>query len=452
MYQVNKDTPLDAKLIKKAIDYNEKRRTRFDTLDDYYMGKQAITTREKVETLMNNKLVTNHAKYITDMMVGYLLGNPVDYQVNDGIDIQPVLDAYKRQTIENIDVEIAKECSIFGIKYEYVYADEEANPCSVTLDVRNTIMIYDDTLVHNELYAINYRPIYKNPEDKEPDHYDVIVATDKEIIKYELAGNGGNAKEIDREQHAFGAVPIIEYDNNKEYSGDFESVISLIDAYNLIQSDRVNDREQLVDAILCFYGMKFDADQMADLKEKRALSNIPTDGKVEYLTKAINEGDVDVLRKTIEKDIHKISMVPDMSDEKFAGDSSGVAIRYKLLAFEQAVKNKERFFEKGLMKRFELYSHFLSVKSKMKEVSKEDVDAVFKRNLPSNDYETSQMIVNLDGIVDRELLASQLSFVKDASETIEIAEKEDSEAIKDDGYNANEFGNNVDESEEDVNE
>lgn len=452
MYQVNKDTPLDAKLIKKAIDYNEKRRTRFDTLDDYYMGKQAITTREKVETLMNNKLVTNHAKYITDMMVGYLLGNPVDYQVNDGIDIQPVLDAYKRQTMENTDVEIAKECSIFGIKYEYVYADEEANPCSVTLDVRNTIMIYDDTLVHNELYAINYRPIYKNPEDKEPDHYDVIVATDKEIIKYELAGNGGNAKEIDREQHAFGAVPIIEYDNNKEYSGDFESVISLIDAYNLIQSDRVNDREQLVDAILCFYGMKFDADQMADLKEKRALSNIPTDGKVEYLTKAINEGDVDVLRKTIEKDIHKISMVPDMSDEKFAGDSSGVAIRYKLLAFEQAVKNKERFFEKGLMKRFELYSHFLSVKSKMKEVSKEDVDAVFKRNLPSNDYETSQMIVNLDGIVDRELLASQLSFVKDASETIEIAEKEDSEAIKDDDYNANEFGNNVDESEEDVNE
>lgn len=452
MYQVNKDTPLDAELIKKAIDYNEKRRTRFDTLDDYYMGKQAITTREKVETLMNNKLVTNHAKYITDMMVGYLLGNPVDYQVNNDIDIQPVLDAYKRQTIENIDVEIAKECSIFGIKYEYIYADEEANPCSVTLDVRNTIMIYDDTLVHNELYAINYRPIYKNPEDKEPDHYDVIVATDKEIIKYELAGNGGNAKEIDREQHAFGAVPIIEYDNNKEYSGDFESVISLIDAYNLIQSDRVNDREQLVDAILCFYGMKFDADQMADLKEKRALSNIPTDGKVEYLTKAINEGDVDVLRKTIEKDIHKISMVPDMSDEKFAGDSSGVAIRYKLLAFEQAVKNKERFFEKGLMKRFELYSHFLSVKSKMKEVSKEDVDAVFKRNLPSNDYETSQMIVNLDGIVDRELLASQLSFVKDASETVEIAEKEDSEAIKDDDYNANEFGNNVDESEEDVNE
>ena len=423
MYQVNKDTPLDATLIKDAIDYNEKRRTRFDTLDNYYMGEQAITAREKQETLMNNKLVVNHAKYITDMMVGYLLGNPVDYQVNDGVNIEPILSAYKRQTMENIDVEIAKECSIFGIKYEYVYSDEDANPCSVTLDVRNTIIIYDNSLVHKKMYAINYRPIYKNPKDKTPDYYDVLAFTDKEIIKYKLSGSKGDAKELSREQ----------------------PVMSLIDAYNLVQSDRVNDREQLVDAILCFYGMKFDADQMAELKIKRALSNIPQDGKVEYLTKAINEGDVDVLRKTIEKDIHKISMVPDMTDENFAGDSSGVAIRYKLLGFEQAVKNKERFFEKALMERFKLYNQFLSVKSKMSIVPTEEVDAVFKRNLPSNDYETSQMIVNLDGIVDRELLASQLSFVKDASETVAIAEKEDVEPLKDDDYNANDYTDNNEE-------
>ena len=41
------------------------------------------------------------------------------------------------------------------------------------------------------------------------------------------------------EPHAFGKVPIIEYKNNPEFLGDFEPVISLIDAYNLLQSDRV---------------------------------------------------------------------------------------------------------------------------------------------------------------------------------------------------------------------
>ena len=443
MYQVPKDTTTTAELIKKVIDFNEKRRARFDQLDQYYLGQQLILSREKPDTLFNNKVMVNHAKYIVDTTTGYLLGNPVDYQVNDNINIEPLLDAYKAQTMENTDFELAKGCGIFGMNYEYVYANEESEPCSVTLDVRNTIIVYDDSMVHNKLFGVTYRPVFKDAKDQRPDAYEIVVATDKELIHYRMDFNGTSLDETDREPHFFGKVPIVEYKNNSEMLGDFEPVLSLIDAYNLIQSDRVNDREQLVDAILCFYGMDFDDEQMSELKLKRALSGIPTDGKVEFLTKAINEGDVDVLRKTIEADIHKISMVPNMSDANFVGNASGVAIRYKLLAFEQTVKNKERFFEKALMERFELYSHYLSVKSKMTEVKKEDVDAVFKRNLPSNDFETSQMIANLRGIVDDELLVAQLSFVDDASDTVAIAKEQAGEAMKDDEYAANNFGNDA---------
>lgn len=443
MYQVPKDTTITAELIKKVIDFNEKRRARFDQLDQYYLGQQLILSREKPDTLFNNKVMVNHAKYIVDTTTGYLLGNPVDYQVNENINIEPLLDAYKAQTMENTDFELAKGCGIFGMNYEYVYANEESEPCSVTLDVRNTIIVYDDSMVHNKLFGVTYRPVFKDAKDQRPDAYEIVVATDKELIHYRMDFNGTSLDETDREPHFFGKVPIVEYKNNSEMLGDFEPVLSLIDAYNLIQSDRVNDREQLVDAILCFYGMDFDDEQMSELKLKRALSGIPTDGKVEFLTKAINEGDVDVLRKTIEADIHKISMVPNMSDANFVGNASGVAIRYKLLAFEQTVKNKERFFEKALMERFELYSHYLSVKSKMTEVKKEDVDAVFKRNLPSNDFETSQMIANLRGIVDDELLVAQLSFVDDASDTVAIAKEQAGEAMKDDEYAANNFGNDA---------
>lgn len=443
MYQVPKDTKITAELIKKVIDFNEKRRPRFDMLDGYYVGRQSILTREKPDTRINNKVMINHAKYIVDLATGYLLGSPIDYQVNDGINIDPVLEAYKAQTMENTDFELAKGCGIFGMDYEYVYANEEAEPRSVTLDVRNTIIVYDDTMVHNKLFGVTYRPVFKDDKDQQPDKYEIIVATDKEIINFSMNFNGNTLEETGREAHFFGKVPIIEYKNNGELLGDFEPVISLIDSYNLIQSDRVNDREQLVDAILCFYGMEFDEEQMTELKLKRALSGIPSDGKVEFLTKTINETDVDVLRRNIEQDIHKISMVPNMSDENFVGNASGVALRYKLFAFEQATMNKERFFEKALMERFELYSHYLSVKSKMAEVKKEDVDAVFKRNLPSNDYETSQMITNLRGLVDDELLAAQLSFVDDASETVAIAKEEAGEMPKDDEYAANDFGNDA---------
>lgn len=439
MYTLPKGTKITNSILNDVIAYNERYKNRYKMLEDYYIGKQAIMSRAKEDRLKNNKVMVNHAKYITDTNVGYLLGTPVDYQVSKGYEIDPILDAYKKQTINDLDSEIAKDVSIFGLQYEYVYANENAEPRSCEIDNKNAIIVYDDTVEHNKLFGIIYREIKEGDTFK---YWDVIYVDDKQIINYK-----SNDKTLSREgkiqPHKFGKVPLIAYKNNPELLGDYEPVISLIDAYNLLQSDRVNDKEQLVDAILCLYGMDFDDDQAEMLKESRMLANIPTDGRVDYLVKTLQEGDVDILRQNIENDIHKISMVPNMSDANFVGNSSGVAIRYKLLAFEQNIKNKERYMEKGLMERFELYNNYLTALSKMSEVPIEEVDAVFKRNLPSNDFEISQMINNLADYVDAETLISQLSFIKDASEIVELKKKEDEAKPKtpyDELFNNNQIG------------
>lgn len=436
MYTLSKDTKITNKVLNDVIAYNEKYKSRYEMLENYYLGKQAICDREKEDRLKNNKVMVNHAKYITDTNIAYLLGNPVDYQVNKSrngkplYDIQPILNAYKSQTINDLDSEIAKDISIFGKQYEYVYANENAEPRSCEVDNKNTIIVYDDTVEHNKLFGINYRAIYDGDTFK---YYEIIYA-DKNVKRTYKSYSKSLRQEGKEEPHAFGDVPFIEYKNNPEFLGDFEPVISLIDAYNLLQSDRVNDKEQLVDAILCMYGMDFDDHQAEMLKESRMLADIPSDGRVEYLVKTLQENDVDILRQNIENDIHKISMVPNMSDENFANNSSGVAIRYKLLSFEQNIKNKERYMERGLMERFKLYNNFLVTKSKMQEVPIEEVDAVFKRNLPSNDLEISQMINNLSDLVDAETLISQLSFIKDASEIVELKKLEEDAKPKD-SYN-----------------
>ena len=427
MYTLPKNTKITNQILNDVIEYNEKYKNRYVMLAGYYMGIQAIMSRTKEDRLKNNKVMINHAKYITDTNVGYLLGNPVDYQVSNGYDIQPLLDAYKKQTINDLDSEIAKDVSIFGLQYEYVYANENAEPKSCEIDNRNAIIVYDDTVEHNKLFGLIYRPIFKGETFK---YWEIVYCDDKVVRTYKSYSKSLN--QVGKDQpHKFGKVPMIQYKNNPELLGDFEPVITLIDAYNLLQSDRVNDKEQLVDAILCMYGMDFDEEQAEMLKDSRMLANIPVDGRVEYLVKTLQEGDVDVLRKNLESDIHKISMVPNMSDENFVGNSSGVAIRYKLLAFEQNIKNKERYMEKGLMERFELYNNYLVAISKMSEVPVEEVDAVFTRNLPSNDYEVSQMINNLADFVDSETLISQLSFIKDASEIVEAKKKEDEAKPKD---------------------
>ena len=436
MYTLPKNTVITYQILNDVIAYNERYKKRFEMLENYYLGRHGILERKKDDRLSNNKVVVNHAKYITDTNVGYLLGNPVDYQVSEGVDIQPVLDAYKKQTINDLDSEIAKDVSIFGLQYEYVYANETAEPKSCETDNKNTIIVYDDTVEHNKLFGLIYRPIYNGKKFK----YWEIIFVDKKVKRVYESYSKSLRQVGEDEPHAFGDVPIICYKNNPELMGDFEPVISLIDAYNMLQSDRINDKEQLVDAILCLYGATLDEEQAEQLHESRMISDLPTDSKLEYLIKTLQEGDVDILRQTIETDIHKISMTPNMSDQNFVGNSSGVAIRYKLLAFEQNIKNKERYMEKGLMERFKLYNHFLFTQSKMAIVPVEDVDVVPKRNLPSNDYEISQMINNLTDLVDAETLISQLSFIKDASEIVALKKKEDKGKPKAPYNDA--FGNN----------
>lgn len=419
MYTIPKNTVITAELINDIIKYNDSYIPRYKKLERYYIGKHDILDRKRNDASKNNKVVINHAKYITDTNVGYLLGNPVDYQANMEYNVDEVLKTYNKQTISDLDTEIAKDLSIYGIQYEYVYANENAEPKSCEIDNCNAVVVYDDTVEHNKLFGIIYKPVYKGTKVL---NYEVIYCDDKKIITYNC--NNKALTLIDEKIHNFGKVPLIEYKNNPEYMGDFETVISLIDAYNMLQSDRINDKEQLVDAILCLYNMDFTPEQAELLKESRMLSSIPENGKVEYLTKQLQETDVDILRKNIERDIHKISMTPNMSDENFVGNSSGVSLRYKLLAFEQNIKNKSRYMEKGLKERFELYNNFLSTNSKMEHIPVEEVDVIFTRNLPSNDFETSQMINNLLDLVDRETLISQLSFIKDASDIIEAKDSE----------------------------
>ena len=84
MYTLPKDTVITNRVLNDVIAYNERYKKRFEMLERYYLGQHGILGREKDDRLSNNKVVVNHAKYITDTNVGYLLGNPVDYQTGEG--------------------------------------------------------------------------------------------------------------------------------------------------------------------------------------------------------------------------------------------------------------------------------------------------------------------------------------------------------------------------------
>lgn len=408
--------------IRAAVDELRNRQPRYEQLHDYYIGNVPILYRQmQSDAAKNNKLVNNFASYIADIGNDFLLGNPVDYQAPDDIDIKEIMDNYRAQGISDIDSDLGLDAEIYGVAYDLTFTNEKSEAKTVQIDTRNTIMVYDDSVEHRELFAVTCAD--KQNEKKEITG-DVTVYTDSEIITGQLTGDTWT--ETSRTQHFFAKVPVTAYINNKDQMGSFEMVIGLIDAYNVLQSDRVNESEQLADAILMLKGCTLSDENAENLREKRLLTSVPTDGDAKYITKPLNEADSDLLKKAIADDIHKFSKTPNLSDQNFVGNSSGVALSYKLLAFEETTKTRERHFEKGLKKRISLYWN-LENKLKNRETNDEiaKVDVVFNRALPKNDYETSQMINNLTGIVKPEILVKQLSFVDNAEQALIEEEPEE---------------------------
>lgn len=408
--------------IAKAVKELESRKARYEQLHNYYIGNQEILNRTlSSEAAKNNKLVNNFASYIADVSANYLLGNPVDYLVPNDLDlkIDGIMQRYAEQTMSDLDAQIALDAAIYGVAYDLTFTDEDSEANTVQVDPRNTLVVYDDSVQHRELFAINCAQV----KDKEGKVINRVTAyTPEKIIEMTLNADGGAMDKPEEKPHFFGAVPVVEYPNNKSYLGSFEPVLSLIDAYNTIQSDRVNEREELADAILVLKNFTLDEKRQANLRDLRLLTSVPPDGDASYLTKPQSETDADTLKKSLADDIHKFSKTPNLSDQNFVGNSSGVALNYKLLAFEEEAKTHERFIEKGLKKRMVLYFNLENHLKQgaggrtAKEISR--VDVVFNRNLPKNDYETSQMIVNLQGIVKDDYLVKQLSFVDNAEKAL----------------------------------
>ena len=127
-----------------------------------------------------------------------------------------------------------------------------------------------------------------------------------------------------------------------------------------------------------------------------------------------------------------------MSDDAFAGNTSGVAIKYKLIGLEQVRSRKERCFKKSLQRRIELIAGMLKTKSKA-DIDFRDIEITFTANIPANNQEQADIVQALYGLVSQKRLLSLLPFVTDPAEELEELRKEQ-EAADDYGIGAGAHG------------
>lgn len=415
--------------------FNGKPLDRLARLNDYYEGRHAILNRTKADGLSNNRIAVNFASYIADLTSAYLIGSPVKYSAPEGVEIDAILSALKKADSATQDSDLALDAAVFGTCYELMYmsSDPKPEPRLARLSPLNTFVVYDDTVEQKPVFAVYYYPIRN--EQGNVTKYKGSYYTDTESCSFTLTSSLALIPdEKKRERHYFGAVPINEIYNDGRRSGDFEQVTSLIDAYNTLQSDRVNDKEQFVDAILILTGTTFgdtddeSRDSVQAVKDNRVME-LPDGATAQYLTRQFDEGSVEILQRRIEQSIHKISKTPDMSDENFASNVSGVAMRYKLLPLEERTTVKERYFAEGLRYRLRLLQNASEITGGAK-VDTSEIEIKFSRSLPVNELEIAQTVQTLDGIVPQETLLGMIPAVTDVNAAMEKIEAEKQEAAK----------------------
>ena len=364
-------------------------------------------------TKPNNKIANSYASYITDTLVGYFMGKPVSYNADDDKVLEELNMIFEYNDEADENIELAKNASIYGVAYEMLYMSEEEVRFK-SLDPKQCIPIFDDTIDSNLLAFIRYYDNYDVVQDKTITIIELI--TDTTITRYQCGNNYNDFTLLDSYKHYFGMVPIAIFKNNEEELGDFETVISLIDAYDKLESDSLNDFEYFVDAYLALYGFTAEPEDIQQMKENRVL--LMDEGtSAEWLTKNVSDNNIENIKNRIDADIHKFAKCPNMADKEFASNASGVAIKFKLLGTENKVSIKERKFKRGLQQRLELLATINGVLSD--GFDWRSVDIIFSRNIPSNDTDIANMVNTLSGIVSEETLLAQLPFIENVQDEIE---------------------------------
>lgn len=427
--------------IQKFVQYES---PRLEKYFNYYEGNQAILRKMVNDpTKPCNRIVTNYCYTIVGNYQGYLTGQDITYTSPN--DISAIVNILSYNDVRTEDSELLKQALIYGRSFEINYIDEDGKQRFKVLDTRQCIPVYDNTLNQNLLCVIRFYPI---------DQFDVsngynvdIYYTDR-IEHYTMNTGFTTLRFIGEEQHFYHQVPVTVFSLNPEEKSIFDKIMGLQDAYNTLLSSEVDDFEAFCDAYLVLKNVTATADDVAEMKEKRVIV-LPyaaqgVDPDASFLNKNISDTQIENMLTNIDEQIHKISNSPDFTDEAF-GTSSGVAMKYKLLGFENTAGAIAANMTKALQKRLELICEILNLTSG--EQMWRDVEITFTRNLPVDLAETANLVNTLKGTVSDRTLLSLLPFVSDIDKELEMVEESKLRNIELYSFSSNSTSDEVEETE-----
>lgn len=375
-------------------------------LYDYYQGQQPIPKGDAVRGRPNNHLHAPFPRYITEVHTGYFLGVPptLSFDRPETGRIYTTLSASLQ--LNHVLFDIARDMSICGAGFALVWLEQSglhACRCDplTCFAVRSaaagspltaTVRLFQET--DGITRGILYQP---------------------DTLRH-FTWDGSTIRFDSIEDNLLRVLPLIPFTNGNDGSGDFEQVTGLVDAYNLLLSGAMDDMQSVANAFLALYGMQGTTQADIDAANRTRVLSLSEGGRAEFVVKNLNHEALSQLEANLRRGILQLSMTPDLSDESFAGNASGVALQYKLWGIEQVRAAKERAFTDSARLLLTALSAALLLLGTPADFSA--AQFTFYKNLPENQTELVQTLLSLSDILSRRTILEQLPWVSDADEEL----------------------------------
>ena len=272
----------------------------------------------------------------------------------------------------------------------------------ITLDPRNTFTVQSSAYHRKTIMSV-----WVGLDEDDHEIYNVLTDDTKYLIR--------SNEIVSEEPIPFKHNPIVEYRLNNARMGVFEPVILLLDAINTLESNRLDDVEQIVQALMVFMNCDIDEQGFDEMRSKGAVkvkSVEPTiQAAIEMLSNPLDHTGTQTVKDDLYQAVMNICGMPNRNGTSGSSSDTGAAVILRdgwtlaeshAKSYELQMKKSERDFLRVVLSICRMSSSV-----DLGDLSVRDIELAFNRRNYENILVKSQVLTSM---LASEKIHPQLAF------------------------------------------